>query len=51
MKSFANVAVAKVFEDYPPNMRRKLLALRELNSHDRSVHRRCGRHRRNTQVG
>ena len=30
MKPFANAAVAKAFEAYPPNMRRKLLALREL---------------------
>ena len=29
MKPFANAAVAKAFEAYPPNMRRKLLALRE----------------------
>lgn len=30
MKPFANDAVARVFEGYPPKMRRKLLALREL---------------------
>lgn len=30
MKPFANVAVAKVFADYPTVMRRKLLLLREL---------------------
>jgi Domain of unknown function (DU1801) len=30
MKPFANTAVAQAFEAYPPNMRRKLLALREL---------------------
>ena len=30
MKPFANAAVAQAFEAYPPNMRRKLLALREL---------------------
>jgi Domain of unknown function (DU1801) len=30
MKPFANAAVAKAFGAYPPNMRRKLLALREL---------------------
>lgn len=30
MKSFQNVAVAQAFEAYPPNMRPKLLALREL---------------------
>lgn len=30
MKSFENAAVARVFADYPPKMRRKLLALRRL---------------------
>jgi Domain of unknown function (DU1801) len=30
MKPFANAAVARAFEAYPPNMRRKLLALRAL---------------------
>ena len=30
MKPFATAAVAEAFETYPPNMRRKLLALREL---------------------
>lgn len=30
MKPFANAAVARAFEAYPPKMRRKLLALREL---------------------
>lgn len=30
MKPFANTAVAKTFEGYPPDMRHKLLALREL---------------------
>ena len=30
MKPFANAAVAKTFETYPPNMRRRLLALRDL---------------------
>ena len=30
MKPFANAAVAQSFAAYPPNMRRKLLALREL---------------------
>jgi len=30
MRSFANAAVAAKFDAYPPNVRRKLLALREL---------------------
>jgi hypothetical protein len=30
VKSFENVAVARVFEAYPPRIRRKLLALRRL---------------------
>jgi hypothetical protein len=30
MKPFENAAVAQAFEAYPPDMRRKLLALREL---------------------
>ncbi|MEP6790955.1 MAG: DUF1801 domain-containing protein, partial [Ramlibacter sp.] len=30
MKPFADSAVAKTFESYPPDMRRKLLALREI---------------------
>ena len=30
MKSFQNTAVAQAFEAYPPNMRARLLALREL---------------------
>jgi Domain of unknown function (DU1801) len=30
MKPFTNAAVAQAFEAYPPNIRRKLLALREL---------------------
>jgi hypothetical protein len=30
VKPFQNAAVARVFEAYPPRMRRKLLALRRL---------------------
>lgn len=42
VKPFGNAAVAQAFEAYPPEMRRKLLALRELIFRTAAFDRGCG---------